>query len=263
MDLPYQWIGHKQLCTCGRDHEVSIEKIVISENMLALLRVYLTEASFQSILLVADSHTYEAFGREVHEYLRTGTSCHAKLLASNHELLPDEVAVSGVRGQIEEYSAEVVLAVGSGVINDVARYASYLEGIPYIVIPTAPSMDGYASSVAAMQFNGLKVTYPAQMAKAIFVHPGVLAAAPFELIKAGFGDLVGKITSLLDWKLSSTLFGENFCATCYEMVLTPLQFCVDHANDLHNRDQRCRSKPFYWPYQRWNCYGNDGKFATM
>ena len=56
-------------------------------------------------------------------------------------------------------------------------------------------MDGYASSVAAMQVDGVKVTYPARAPGAIFADPRVCAAAPAELTRAGIGDLLGKATA--------------------------------------------------------------------
>lgn len=238
MRIPHEWLGVKRLCVCGAEHKVPIEKIVIDENMLQLLTEYLIEQSYFRVLLVADSNTYAAFGKQVFECLSgVDTVDPSKILLSSCDLLPDEIAVAAVRDQISRSAIDVVLAVGSGVINDIARYASFLDDIPYIVVPTAASMDGYASSVAAMQFQGVKVTFPTQTPKAIFVHPAILAAAPFELIQAGFGDVIGKITSLLDWKLSNILFEEPFCTTCYEMVLEPLKYCIDHSEELRHRQQ--------------------------
>ncbi|MFB5188813.1 sn-glycerol-1-phosphate dehydrogenase [Alicyclobacillus fastidiosus] len=238
MDIPYALLGNKQSCTCGRDHQVPIEKIVIDERMLEQLPPYLAGESLNQVLLVADANTYRVFGDQVYQHLLgAGVTCDVHVFQASHDLLPDEQAIAAIRQAVVQSSATVVLAVGSGVINDVARYASYSEGIPYIVIPTAPSMDGYASSVAALQFNGVKTTLPAHTPKAIFVQPEVLSDAPFELIQAGFGDLIGKTISLLDWKLSHVLFGEYFCTKSYEMVLTPLQYCVEHAVQVRDRDQ--------------------------
>ena len=89
--------------------------------------------------------------------------------------------------------------MGSGVITDITRYAAHLEDRDFVSVPTAASMDGYASGVAAMEFGGVKVTYPARAPLAIFADPAVLAAAPAELTRSGLGDLLGKATARIDW----------------------------------------------------------------
>ena len=54
---------------------------------------------------------------------------------------------------------DLVLGVGSGVINDLCKYVSFKHDLPYYIVATAPSMDGYASTGAAMIMGGMKVTY--------------------------------------------------------------------------------------------------------
>ncbi|MFR8331270.1 MAG: hypothetical protein ACLU9S_01965 [Oscillospiraceae bacterium] len=39
-----------------------------------------------------------------------------------------------------------------------------------------------------------------------------------EMIRAGFGDIVGKYSALNDWKLSHLLLKEPFCRQVYDMV---------------------------------------------
>ena len=70
-------------------------------------------------------------------------------------------------------------------------------------------MDGYASSVAAMQIDGVKVTFPARAPRAIFADPRVAAAAPAELTRAGIGDLLAKATARVDWLAAHLLYGER------------------------------------------------------
>ena len=73
-------------------------------------------------------------------------------------------------------------------------------------------MDGYASAVAAMEIDGVKVTLPARMPAAIFADPRVVAAAPGELTRAGLGDLLAKATARVDWLAAHLLYGEPFSA---------------------------------------------------
>src|SRR5690606_918333 len=126
-------------------------------------------------------------------------------------LEPEEKAVRRIQIEIQKSSAQAGFAIGNGAINDIVRYASLADGIPYVSIPTAPSVDGYASNLAPILVEGFKVTKVAQTPEAIFASPSVMARAPWGLIQSGFGDLVGKLIALLDWKLAHALYGEYFC----------------------------------------------------
>ena len=69
-----------------------------------------------------------------------------------------------------------LVAVGSGTLTDIVRYAAHSAGCDFVSVPTAASMDGYASSVAALERDGVKLTLPARAPAAIFADPRIAAA---------------------------------------------------------------------------------------
>lgn len=156
-------------------------------------------------LVVMDANTREAAGARVAAVLGE-----ADELVFNQRagLRPGLEEVTAVRGRLRPGITPV--AVGSGVITDIVRYAAHLSDIDFVSVPTAASMDGYASGVAAMEVDGVKVTYPARPPVAILADPGVLAAAPPELTRAGIGDLLGKATAQVDWLAAHLLYGESY-----------------------------------------------------
>ena len=99
------------------------------------------------------------------------------------------------------------LAVGSGTITDITRFASHRTKADFISIPTAPSVDGYTSPSASLVIERLKQTVIAQPPIAIFADLPTLCAAPRPMIAAGFGDMLGKYTSLADWQLGHSVVG--------------------------------------------------------
>ncbi len=125
-----------------------------------------------------------------------------------------------------------MLAVGSGVITDLVRYAVHQADRDFVSVPSAASMDGYASSVAAMQISGVKVTFPARAPNAIFADPRVAAAAPRELSRAGIGDLLGKATARVDWLAAHLLYGEPFSESIADRVLAPLSYAAANGRAL-------------------------------
>lgn len=100
------------------------------------------------------------------------------------------------------------LAVGSGTITDIARFASYRTRNRFMSLPTAPSMDGYATSNNTLTLGGLKLSVPAHAPEAIFCDIETLAAAPRAMIAAGLGDTLAKFTSVNDLRLGHLLWGE-------------------------------------------------------
>jgi glycerol-1-phosphate dehydrogenase [NAD(P)+] len=224
--------------SCGLIHSVTIEQIVVARDARERLGTYVAENGWSRLLIVADANTEAALGNDLAADLSgAGHDVATEVFAATHGLLADENAVGAVRDRIASTHPDVVLAVGSGVVNDVTRYATFLEGGSYISVPTAPSMDGYASTVAAMQFDGVKVTLPTHAPLAIFADPAVLCAAPAEMIVWGFGDLIGKAAARFDWVLGSGLSDEPYCELVEARVLVPLSRCIDGVKELLAADE--------------------------
>ncbi len=156
-------------------------------------------------LVVTDANTREAAGMRVMALLGDARE-HVFAERTDLHAGPAESAI--VREQLDDGVTPV--AVGSGVITDIVRYAAHGAGLDFVSVPTAASMDGYSSSVAAMQVRGVKVTYPARAPRAIYADPRVLGAAPQALTRAGIGDLLGKATAGVDWLAAHLLYGERY-----------------------------------------------------
>jgi len=122
----------------------------------------------------------------------------------------DEVLVQEAREALRGKTG--ALAVGSGTINDICKRACALEGLPFVVLGTAASMNGYASAIAAILSQGLKVTLPSPPARAIILDTEITATAPPRLTQAGLGDLLSKALSDSDWWLGHRILGEHYSA---------------------------------------------------
>ena len=208
-------------CSCGKTHTCPIEKIYVQSGAIS----YLTELcqDYSNILIVADENTYCAAGEQTEKAL-FGKNITKVIFTGKTVLIPDEKAIEAVEKQIQ--GQELIIGIGSGVIQDLCKYVSHFNNVPYMVVATAPSMDGYASSGAAMILKGMKETVPAGLPKAIVADTDVLKNAPMDMIKAGYGDIIGKYSALNDWKISTIINGEYFCDyiynTTYEMIVKTL-----------------------------------------
>ncbi len=182
-------------------------------------------------LIVMDANTEEAAGERVRVAL-PGAREH--VFPQRNGLIAGKEEIGSVRERAR--GALTLVAVGAGVITDIVRYAAYLDDLEFVSVPTAASMDGYASSVAALQLDGVKVTRPASPPRAILADPRVAAAAPAELTRSGIGDLLAKATARVDWLAAHLLYGEPFCERAATMMLEPLRFAVSNVERLLGRE---------------------------
>ena len=113
---------------------------------------------------------------------------------------------------------ETPVAVGSGVMNDVVKYAAFTAGIPYMCIATAASMDGYTSAGAPLSEGGFKKTIACRSARVVVGDLDVIAAAPREMTGWGYGDLAGKVPAGGDWIIADALGIEPIDDIAWPMV---------------------------------------------
>ncbi|HJC83093.1 MAG TPA: sn-glycerol-1-phosphate dehydrogenase [Candidatus Anaerostipes avicola] len=225
-------------CSCGRKHFLDIDKIVMGQGVISRLPEILSDYVKEKIYILYDQNTYRAAGRKVKEVLEDAdfqVKC-TVLDSGDQILIPDEKAVGKMFMELEAGTGMIV-AVGSGTLNDMAKYMSSRTKIPYTIVCTAPSMDGYASSGAPLMNGGRKISYTATLAYAIVGDTDVMKEAPMRMILAGYGDIIGKLTCLADWRLSHELTGEYYCETIVKLVQKAIQKVVDHRKGLEQRQE--------------------------
>ena len=219
-------------CDCGMVHSCSIKHILIGSDVLPQYIPLL--ADYQKIFLVADTNTYAVFGKQVEEAL--GDKVESVLVFERDGLLvPNEEAVAEMDAKLTA-DTQLIVGVGSGVIQDLCKYVSFQHKMPYHIIATAPSMDGYASKGAAMIMENMKITYNAHVPEAIIGDSEILKDAPMEMIQSGYGDILGKYSCLNDWKLSRVVNDEYFCQYVYDLTYEMLTKTKDLGPALLKRD---------------------------
>lgn len=219
-------------CVCGRQHTCPIRYVYIEKG--AAQRLTTICAAYESVLLVADENTFAAAGEQVLAALSEKT-IQKVIFPGKTILVPNETAIQAVENRLE--GVELIVGIGSGVVQDLCKYVSHFRDIPYVIVATAPSMDGYASSGAAMITGGMKVTYPAGLPMAILADTAVLAGAPMEMLQAGYGDIIGKFSALNDWKLSHLVNGEYFCPYIYDLTMEQVERTLQLADGIINREE--------------------------
>ena len=216
-------------CECGRQHEMFTKFCIVERGCLADIDRYIAENGLCGYsVAVYDENTYNAEGL-------------IRPLADKEIILPakdlhaDDHGVALLMERLPE-SVDYLIAVGSGTIHDIVRYSAYEKGIDFVSCPTAASVDGFCSSVAAMTWHGFKKTLTAVAPRIVVADLNVITKAPLRLARSGFGDMVGKYIALSDWRIASLLTGEYFCQKIYDITESATKKILDSAGGIVSGD---------------------------
>ena len=196
-------------CSCGKEHHIDVKEILIEAGAIQKLEEEMSDGMLKeyiSPLVICDTNTYA-----VTEELMEDIYDRCQVLVLDAEgLHADNQAVAIVENNMED-DIDLILAVGAGTIHDISRFVAFRYKIPFISVPTAASVDGFVSTVAAMTWDGLKKTLPAAAPMCVYADTNIFARAPKRLNASGVSDLIGKYICLADWKIAHLLTGEYYC----------------------------------------------------
>ena len=227
-----QLLNRDIVCACGRVHRCDIPHLHVGQDALNALPE--ATAEYRHVLVAADENTWNVCGDAVMALLGKKAEGFCRF-PGTPGLIPDENAIETLRGKLTERT-DLILGIGSGVINDLCKYVSFFARIPCGIVATAPSMDGYASSGAAMISGGMKVTETTHAPRIIIGDAQVLCSAPEEMIRAGYGDIIGKYSALNDWELSALVNGEYLCPFVRDQVREKTDQIRALAGKLRQKD---------------------------
>ena len=223
-------------CACGRHHSAApLREVVIRQGAIADLPAVLGRLGVKKPYVVADHNTYAAAGEKVCEALRAANVDFGLYVFPYDALEPDEYALGSVLMTLDDAS-DAIVGVGSGVINDICKVTAKRVRVPQVIVCTAPSMDGYASTCASMFIDHLKTSLYVKCPTAIIADIDVVRNAPMRMIQAGVGDMITKANSLAEWEMAGLVNGEYFCRETCELVRRSAKIVYEKIDGIANRE---------------------------
>ncbi len=181
--------------------------VVIADNLIGMEAEALRGLNLGGrFAVVSDPITHDVLGARVTRALES--LGHVDGIRLPDRPRADMATVATIREAAQR--ADALIAVGSGTINDLCKYAAAQDKKPYAVFPTAPSMNGYTAVNAAITVNGHKQSLPGIAPCGVFIDLKVLAKAPKRMIRSGLGDSLCRCTAQADWLLSHLLLGSKY-----------------------------------------------------
>ena len=206
-------------CECGRQHELPVREFVYEAGAIEALGPLIERCAgrVRRVAVVADTRTQAVCGAAVGDVLAdAGYDVESILIADLHDKPPkcDDETFQTLHRAIGSRKPHLVVAVGSGVVNDLSKWVSFDLGLPYMVVATAASMNGYSAANVAPTVEGVKTLIEARPPLAVLARPTIIAAAPAQMTAAGFGDTIAKFFSRADWVTNTLLLDEYYCPFC-------------------------------------------------
>ena len=236
----------REPCACGMEHNIDVEKIVIESGAVSQLEEILEE--FQNPVFICDSNTRTA----AEPFLEEEFKDYPVIELNPEGLQADNRGVNKVMKQLDycdrglsSVSVDVLVAIGGGTIHDLTRYAATEYDIPFVSIPTAASVDGYAANVAALTWDGLKKTVAGVSPRWILADTDIFSAAPSRLTASGVSDFLGKYISILDWKIAHLVTGEYICEEVCDLLEKALRDVSRVLEDIRFGDKDAIEKLMY------------------
>ena len=220
----------KGMCSCGQEHEIFVKDIFVGDGVLSQLEEMLEGgvlSQYKNPAIVCDTNTLAASRSRIEGLLDKipVVELDPKGLHATNE------CVDMLEEKLTQ-DVDLVLAVGSGTVHDLSRYVAHARNIPFVSCPTAASVDGFVSTVAAMTWYGMKKTFPASSPIYVVADTGILAEAPHRLTASGVSDLLGKFTCIVDWRIIHELDGEYICERTCEMEMQAIDEVVAALDDI-------------------------------
>ena len=196
-------------CSCGKEHAIDVKEIYVESGAVRRLAAALEDGVLcgcKKPTILCDNNTRAAAEPYMEDiFARCGV-----LELDSTGLHADNHGVALVEAGLPA-DTDLIIAVGSGTVHDLSRYVAFHRGISFVSVPTAASVDGFVSTVAAMTWDGLKVTLPAAAPLIVYADSDIFSKAPLRLNASGVGDLMGKYVCLADWNISRIVTGEYYC----------------------------------------------------
>ena len=224
-----------RVCSCGKIHTYDTQ-VYVGKGVVENIPQYLAQYNPTKVFVLSDLNTYKAAGEKVCTVLEKAGMPYTAYSFTHDPVEPEEYSVGSMMMHFDT-ACDVIVAVGSGVVTDLGKIWSNISGKPYLIVGTAPSMDGYASATSSMARDGLKTSLPSRSADIIVGDVDILCQAPMHMMKAGLGDMLAKYVSICEWRIANLLLDEYYCEEIADLIRSALKSRVDNADGLLKRDE--------------------------
>ncbi len=227
----------------GRRHPIGLRRILIGDDALTSLPGVVAELKqVGPVVMLTDPTPMNRRGEDLKPAvlrLLAGTfPCRWEIVrGSAAQLHAEEGSIAEAQTLVA--GAGCVVVVGSGTITDIGKEATRRAGgIPLVAVQTAVSVNAFSDDMAVLLIDGVKRTVPSRWPDALVVDLSVIADAPVEMNRAGFGELASMYTAPADWYLAGAAgMDDGWLGAPVELARREAEALLAAAVRIHDRER--------------------------
>ena len=177
---PGELTGRTFECACGKVHGSTVRRITVGRGAMEAVPETVKALGGKRVFLVADENTFEAAGWRVCAELSShGIECAAHLLGTEPGFERPEPTERTLGNLIMSFPRgyDCIVGVGGGVVNDLCKLSATPGNLPYVYVPSCPSMDGYTSDSASVIYAGVKSSVACKCPDAVLADTEIISKA--------------------------------------------------------------------------------------
>ena len=179
-------------------------------------------------ILIAGTKSYDVVGRKVEEFIRGASKKFMLVMNEGRAKLAYADTIISKCAEID-----VVIGIGGGSNIDLAKYVAAKCQSKLVVIPTLLSTNAIASPYSVFYKDDKSIiTVRTKRPELLVADMSVLVNQPERYALSGLGDLLAKITSLFDYRLSHLIAGDPFNKVAYEFAQASLDMTIKNVKIL-------------------------------
>ncbi len=199
-------------------------------------RVYFTSDEYRSLPRIiqrefsnAEQIGVTTAGEEVRRIAEERILQALESLGYRVELLPAEE----LNARSFTRKPDLILGVGGGRGMDLGKEMAVQYACPVVTVPTSPSTDAPASNRSAFRGPSKPATEPAL----VVCDLKIIGNAPPSLFLDGLGEMLGKVTSTLDWRIGKAIDKEPFNEKAHELCYKAFEFAYENSRAIAKRQR--------------------------
>ncbi|MFP3144403.1 MAG: NAD(P)-dependent glycerol-1-phosphate dehydrogenase [Caldisphaera sp.] len=206
------------------------QRIIIGENVLDNIGAQVSELfnKGKSVLVFTGPNVYKKYYNKVKESLEDKGFSVSYMITD----MPTVEYAKSLSDEVSKDNFDILLGLGGGRSIDLTKYVAMNLDKNFISVPTAASHDGITSPFVTLRGFDRFHSKPAKPPKLILIDINIIIDAPKRHNAAGFGDLIGKYTSVLDWRLAHKLKGEYYGEYAASLALMSAKHVSIYSNEI-------------------------------
>ncbi len=204
------------------------QQVVIGDGTLTVETMELLAGGARSAAILAGPRVVDLFKNEIE---RSTSWLNREIFIVN------DATYEEARRMLNEvgHRFDIIIGIGGGKVIDVAKYVGNELSKHVISVPTSTSNDGISSPFSSLRGGPHPYSVKVRPPQGVLVDIDLIVKSELRYINSGLGDLIGKVTSIRDWRLAWKEKNEYYGEYASRLALESFKHAIANAKGIGER----------------------------